>query len=266
MTADTQKPAADQRINILGVPVSVVDMTTAIERIGGWIARKEARYVCVSDVHSVMRGHDDPDHMAALADADMVTPDGTPLVWVSRLRGNTEIRRVCGPDLMLEICKASEASGWRHYFYGGTEATGASLSEKLATYYPGLNICGSYAPPFRPLSAEETEAALDHIRASRADIVWVSLGCPKQERWMHEMSARLPGMTLIGVGAAFDFHSGNVKRAPVWMQRNGLEWLHRLMSEPRRLWRRYLIMAPRFVLLSVAETLKGRRKLTTARG
>ncbi len=247
----------DERISILGVPVSVLDMDAAVRRIGGWLDRRETRYVCVSDVHSVTRAHDDPDHMAALSGADMVTPDGTPLVWVSRLRGNQEIKRVCGPDLMMAICAASEKAGWRHYFYGGDEQTGATLAVRLQQFFPNIQISGSYSPPFRPLTREETEAALERIRQSRAEIVWVSLGCPKQERWMHEMSAQLPGQTLIGVGAAFDFHAGRISRAPLWMRNNGLEWLHRLMSEPRRLWRRYLVMAPRFVALSLIETLRG---------
>jgi len=247
----------DERIAILGVPVSVIDMDAAVGRIAGWLERRETRYVCVSDVHSVTRAHDDPDHMAALAKADMVTPDGTPLVWVSRLRGNRAIKRVCGPDLMMAICAASEKAGWKHFFYGGDETTGATLAVRLQGFFPDIQISGSYSPPFRPLSTDETEAALDRIRQSKADIVWVSLGCPKQERWMHEMSARLPGQTLIGVGAAFDFHAGRVQRAPLWMREHGLEWLHRLVSEPRRLWRRYLVMAPRFVALSLAETLRG---------
>lgn len=249
-------------VDILGVPVGILDMQRAVDRIGSWIAGRDAkrgRYVCVVDVSNVMLARENPRHMDALRGADMVTPDGMPLVWVSWLRGVKETRRVCGPDLLPEICARSEQTGWRHYFYGGADGVADLLSGKLKTKYPALKVVGTECPPFRSLSDGEKEATIVRIKQSGADIVWVGLGCPKQEAWMYEHARRLEGVVLIGVGAAFDFHSGRVARAPVWMQNAGLEWLHRLYSEPRRLWRRYLIRAPLFVALSLAETLAKRR-------
>ncbi|MFV0295195.1 MAG: WecB/TagA/CpsF family glycosyltransferase [Hyphomicrobiaceae bacterium] len=256
------------RIDILGVPVSVVDKMSALDTIAKWIAERRQgvaspRYVCACDVHSLMRAHDDPQHMRALRGAQMVVPDGTPLVWVSRLRGEKRIGRVPGPDLLSLICEHSEKEGWSHYFYGGAEGVAGKLAERLARHYPGINIAGTHCPPFRPLSADESRDDIARIDASGADIVWIGLGCPKQEQWMLDHERELQGRILIGVGAAFDFHTGRIERAPKWMRDNGLEWLHRLASEPKRLWRRYLLMAPRFVALSLAETCgQARRRMT----
>ncbi len=202
-----------------------------------------------------MRAQDDAKHMSALKGADMVTADGTPLVWVARLRGEKRLSRVPGPDLLSAVCERSEREGWSHYFYGGAEGVAGRLAERLQRDYPDINIAGTHCPPFRALSAEEKKTDIARINASGADIVWVGLGCPKQEIWMLENQAGLKGQVVIGVGAAFDFHTGRIERAPRWMRENGLEWLHRLASEPRRLWRRYLVLAPRFVVLSLAETI-----------
>lgn len=249
---------ATSRIKILGVPVSVVDGAGAIEVIGRWVRerrgkRVQGRYVCACDVHSVMRAREDAQHMRALHQADMIVADGTPLVWVSRLRGEKHIQRVPGPDLLAEICERSITEGWSHYFYGGAAGVAGTLAQKLAERYPGLNVAGTECPPFRPLTEAEKERDIRRINASGADIIWVGLGCPKQEIWMLDNHDRLEGRVVIGVGAAFDFHTGRIERAPLWMRERGLEWLHRLMSEPKRLWRRYLVMAPRFVVLSLAE-------------
>jgi N-acetylglucosaminyldiphosphoundecaprenol N-acetyl-beta-D-mannosaminyltransferase len=248
-------------VDILGVPIGILDMPKAVDLIGSWIdgSEKRGRYVVVADAYNVMLAKQDPKHLEALVGADVVTPDGMPLVWVSWLRGVKETRRVSGPDLLPEVCARSNETGWRHYFYGGAEGVGETLAGKLKDKNPKLQIAGIECPPFRVLSADEKEAVIQRIKASKADIVWVGLGCPKQEAWMHEHVGRLDGVVLIGVGAAFDFLSGRIARAPVWMQRNGLEWLHRLASEPRRLWRRYLISAPRFAVLTLAETLAIRR-------
>ncbi len=248
-------------VDILGVPISIMDMSKAVDIIGSWIAAKEhrGRYVCVADAHNVMVAQHNAQHMKAMLGADAITPDGMPLVWVSWLRGIKETRRVSGPDLLPEVCERSCKTAWKHYFYGGADGVADRLAATLSAKYPGLQIVGTDCPPFRELSAEEKAAAIQRIKASGADIVWVGLGCPKQEAWMHDNVDQLGGVVLVGVGAAFDFLTGRVQRAPLWMQRSGLEWLHRLYSEPKRLWRRYLVLAPRFAVLTIAETLAMRR-------
>jgi N-acetylglucosaminyldiphosphoundecaprenol N-acetyl-beta-D-mannosaminyltransferase len=201
----------------------------------------------------VVLARDDARHMQALRTADMVVPDGMPLVWIARLRGRSHMRRVCGPDLLRAVCARSVGAGWRHYFFGGAPGVADQLAQRLAERHPGLQVAGTDAPPFRPPTPQELDRALERMRAARPDIVWIGLGCPRQEQWMLENRARLPGTVLIGVGAAFDFETGRVRRAPPWMQKHGLEWLHRLVSEPRRLWRRYLILGPRFAVGSLVE-------------
>lgn len=239
---------------ILGVNVSMVTMESAVDKVTEWIGKKENRYVCVADVHSVMRGHQEAAHRQVMNKADMVAPDGTPLVWVNRLRGIKNISRVAGPDLLPAVCSRSVEHQWRHFFYGGAEGVADDLARKLQNQFKGLQIAGTDCPPFRELSPEEDEKIIAHINAARPDIIWVGLGCPKQERWMAEHVEKIEGAVLIGVGAAFDFHTDQIKRAPAFMQRFGIEWLHRLFSEPRRLWRRYLILAPCFLTLVIRET------------
>lgn len=253
MSSRAETPS--RRIVILGVPVNVTSMPDTLRIIGNWIAERQTRYICASDVHSIMRAQDDPDHMRALNSADMVLADGVPVVWVSRLRGARSAQRVCGPDLMLAACGHSLETGWSHYFYGGAEGVAETLAARLAERFPGLKVAGTECPPFRPLTNDETQAVLQRITEAEPDIVWVGLGCPKQEAWMLQHRAALPGKVLIGVGAAFDFHTGRVARAPVWMQSSGLEWAHRLASEPGRLWRRYLLQAPRFVFANVRQLI-----------
>jgi N-acetylglucosaminyldiphosphoundecaprenol N-acetyl-beta-D-mannosaminyltransferase len=242
------------KVHILGSPVSAIDMPAAISWLSERISRRAGAFVCVADVHSIMRARTDPGHAKALATADLVTPDGTPLVWIARLRDVPQISRVCGPDLMSAACEESLKTAWRHYFYGGAEGVSERLAEALQRRYRGLQVVGTATPPFRALTPAEDEAEVQAICEARPDIVWVGLGCPKQEAWMASHAKRLPGAILIGVGAAFNFHTGDIKRAPRWMRNNGLEWLHRFASEPRRLWRRYLQLAPRFLVLALMET------------
>lgn len=239
--------AAPARTRILGVPVSLIDMPLALRTITGWAAAGTAHYVCVRDVHGVMRAQEDPALMAIHEGAGLVTPDGMPLVWVARSRGHGEVGRVCGADLVDALSAASVPLGLRHYFYGGKEGVAERMAAALVARHPGLVVAGCDTPPFRALTPEEDEAATRAIAAAAPHIVWVGLSTPKQEFWMRDHVGRIPGATLIGVGAAFDFYAGDVKRAPKWMQRSGLEWLHRLASEPRRLWRRYLVLAPQFL-------------------
>lgn len=241
---------------ILDVPVSIVGLDSAVAAIIGWVRQKQAHYVCVRDVHGVMRAQDDPALMALHEDAGLVTPDGMPLVWLARRRGHAEVSRACGADLVNELCRVSVEHGYRHYFYGGKPGVAERMAAVLSGRFPGLQVAGTATPPFRPLTAEEDAEATARIVAAAPDIVWVGLSTPTQEFWMRDHVGRIPGATLMGVGAAFDFHAGDVKRAPRWMQKAGLEWLHRLCSEPRRLWRRYLVLAPRFVVRALREEFR----------
>jgi len=191
--------------------------------------------------------------------AGLVTPDGMPLVWLSRLQSFHHVERVYGPDLMLALCERSVAKGYRHFFYGGAEGVPEQLASVLQKRFPGLQVAGTFSPPFRPLTADEDDRIVQMINAAAPDIVWVGLSTPKQERWMAGHRERLTAPVLIGVGAAFDFLTGRKPQAPRWMQRAGLEWLFRLLTEPRRLWRRYLINNPLFVALVVLQALGVRR-------
>lgn len=237
-----------QRVDVLGVRVSVVDRPAALHRIAQWIERGERRYVCVTNVHGVTESGRDPELRDIHNESGLTTPDGVPLVWCGRWAGARTIRRVYGPDLMLDVLAAAVDRGWTSYLYGGTPDTLALLEARLLERFPGLRIVGSWSPPFRELTADEEAAAIGAINAADPDLVWVGLGCPKQERWMHRHRPALTAPVLLGVGAAFDFHAGAKRQAPAWMQRVGLEWAFRLASEPRRLWRRYLVGNTRFVL------------------
>jgi len=247
------------RVNILGVGVNAINMTTALEVIEGWIVRQEPHYVCVTGVHGVMESQRDEGLRHIHNRAGLVTPDGMPLVWLSRLKGFRHVGRVYGPDLMLALCERSVAQGYRHFFYGGAEGVPEQLATVLQNRFPGLQVVGTFSPPFRPLTPEEDREVVRMINEANPDIVWVGLSTPKQERWMAEHIDRLTAPVLIGVGAAFDFHTGRKPQAPRWMQRSGLEWLFRLLTEPRRLWRRYLINNPLFIALVVLQALGLRR-------
>lgn len=248
-----------ERTNILGVGVSAINMPMALEQIGLWVAERGCRYVCVANVHTITESQDDARLKQINNAAGMVTPDGMPLVWVSRLMGQKHVRRVYGPDLLLAACQRSLETGWSHYFYGGAEGVAEKLVERLSARFPGLKVAGLESPPFHALNPAEDRAAVERINASRADIVWVGLGAPKQEYWMADHVGRISAPVIIGVGAAFDFHAGVKKQAPLWMQRSGLEWLYRLVSEPGRLWKRYLRNNPLFVWLILLQ-LSGLRK------
>lgn len=240
-SAGADRPAGDQRFQVLNVGISAINPPMALATIERWIGESQANYVTVTGVHGVMESQRDAELMRIHNQAGMVTPDGMPMVWMGRLRGFQHVSRVYGPDLMLEVCAKSIGAGWRHYFYGGAEGVADLLASKLTARFPGIQIVGTHCPPFRALSREEDQAVVDRINAARPDIVWVGLSTPKQEYWMASHVGRIHGAVLIGVGAAFDFHANLKPQAPRWMQRSGLEWAFRLASEPRRLWRRYLI-------------------------
>jgi N-acetylglucosaminyldiphosphoundecaprenol N-acetyl-beta-D-mannosaminyltransferase len=239
--------------------IDAVDPVRAQEAIEGWIARGERGYVCVSNVHAVMESRHDEVLRGVLNDATLAVPDGMPLVWVGRFRGRRAVRRVYGPDLTLQICERAARQGYRCFFYGGAPGVAERLGESLTRRFPGLLVVGAEAPPFRPLTPEEDAEAVHRINAASPDVVFVGLGCPKQERWMagHRELIRAP--VLLGVGAAFDLLTGRVAQAPRWMMAAGLEWLFRLVQEPRRLWRRYLVYNPLF-LFHVALELLGLRR------
>ncbi len=232
----------DERLRrpVLGVPIDAVTATQALRRVAGWARERQSRVVCICNVHSVVTAARDAELQSAIASADLATPDGAPVAWMLRRQQVAGQRRVSGPDLMESCCDEFARSGEAIYLLGGTEATLAALRARLLERWPTLRIAGAHAPPFRPLTAQEDAEIVRRINDSGAGVVWVGLGCPKQERWMaaHRGSVRA---VMVGVGAAFDFHAGTVARAPRWMRERGIEWLHRLASEPRRLGRRYLV-------------------------
>lgn len=242
-------------VNILGVGISAINMEQALETIAGWIEKREPHYVCVCTVQTVMECQRDPALHRLVNRAGLATPDGMPLVWLGRLSGHRHMGRVYGPDLMLALGERSVEKGWRHFFYGGLEGVPEKLADTMKQRFPGLRVAGGYAPPFRPLSEEEDAALVAKINEARPDIVWVGLGTPKQDWWVGSHVGRVSAPVLIAVGAAFDFLTGRVKQAPRWMQRSGLEWLFRLSQEPRRLWRRYLLYNPLFILLVTLQRL-----------
>jgi len=243
---------AIQRVPVLGVGVSAVDLDRAVGTILGWVARREHRYVCVTPAHAVMDCYNDQRLLPIFNGSGLTVPDGMSLVWLLRLKGYRQVRRVYGPDLMLATCHASVPLGFRHFLYGGAPGVAEELAVRLLGQVPGLQVAGVYAPPFRDLSPGEDRQVASKIDESRADIVWVGISSPKQETWMAEHVGRVVAPVLIGVGAAFDFLSGRKPQAPRWVQRSGLEWLFRLVSEPRRLWPRYR-QYPEFVALVLRE-------------
>lgn len=253
-----RRPPPD-RVNVLGIGVSAITMADAVGVIARWIATSDRQYVCVTGVHGVMESQDHPELREIHNRAGLVTPDGMPLVWVSRFVGYREVERVYGPDLMLACCAEFVSKGVRHFFYGGAPGVAERLAARLQDRFPGLIVAGTWSPPFSELTPADERAMLDHIAMAAPNIIWVGLSTPKQERWMARQVGRLPPAVLIGVGAAFDFNAGLKRQAPRWMQRSGLEWAFRLLTEPGRLWRRYLNNNPRF-LWRIALQLSGRAR------
>jgi len=231
-----------------------------IEIVEQWIARRDAcRFIAVTGMHGVMEAQHHPAFKNILNTADLVVPDGMPLVWAGRLAGRRLDRRVYGPELMMTFCTETAARGYRHFFYGGMPGVAERLSEVLREKIVGLQVVGTYAPPFRALTEEEDQQVVQMIGYARPDVLWVGLSTPKQEYWMHEHRHKLNVPALVGVGAAFDIHSGAAKQAPEWMRENGLEWLFRLLSEPRRLWKRYLVLGSEFIVRMGLDMIRNRR-------
>jgi N-acetylglucosaminyldiphosphoundecaprenol N-acetyl-beta-D-mannosaminyltransferase len=250
---------AIQQINVLGVGISIINLQTALTAIGDAVGARRKGYICVTGVHGVMEAQADATLRRILNQAFLCTPDGMPMVWMGWLRGHREMSRVYGPDLMLEVCAWSEKNGCRHFFFGGAPGVAEQLRDNLTKRFPNLPVVGCYTPPFRPLNAEEEKQLQEMVHAAQPDILWVGLSTPKQEKFMAEFLPRLDVTLMVGVGAAFDFHSGRVKQAPRWMQRTGLEWFHRLCQEPGRLAKRYLRNNPLFVI-KIAGQLCGLKK------
>ncbi|AOS44607.1 Putative N-acetylmannosaminyltransferase [Lacunisphaera limnophila] len=247
------------RFNLLGTGVSALSLAEACDLVLTARDQRGLGYVCCATAYNVNLARTLPALRAAYHRAWLTTPDGMPLVWLGRWHGHRSITRVYGPDLLAAVCDAGRARGLRHFFYGGDEGVAAQLQEKLCARYPGLQVVGTCTPPFRDPTADELAALRAQAAATRPDVIWVGLSSPKQELFMAAHGSTLDAGLLIGVGAAFDFLSGRVPQAPRWMQRAGLEWLHRLATEPRRLWRRYLVHNPLFVLRTLAQ-LTGLRK------
>jgi N-acetylglucosaminyldiphosphoundecaprenol N-acetyl-beta-D-mannosaminyltransferase len=245
--------------DVLGVRVSALDLKRAVELTDRWVAAGNPGYVCVTGVHGVMEAQSDGELCRILNRAVINAPDGMPMTWMGRLQGFREMNRVFGPDFMTEMCHLSVERGYRHFLYGGQPGVADQLSEALQRRFAGIRIVGTYTPPFRNLTGEEEEQVLTQIRDSRPDIVWVGLSTPKQERFMAHYVDRLQVPLLVGVGAAFDYHTGRIRDCSDWIKRSGLQWLHRLMQDPRRLWRRYLRNNPAF-LWHVAWQMSGLRE------
>src|SRR5215210_2560082 len=233
---------------VLGIPLALTDYAGVLDWIDETIAARSAGYVCVAATHTVVACSEDPELRDAVLGSSFTVPDGQPLVWALRALGNELGDRVYGPTLMERSCERAALMGTRFFLYGGRdEAALALLERRLTERFPGLVVAGRLSPPFRPLTPAEEDAVTQQIDASAADVVWVGIGVPKQEKWMARMRPRLRAPVLVGVGAAFDFHAGLVPQAPEWMQRFGLEWMYRLAHEPRRLWKRYTRYNPLFV-------------------
>ncbi len=284
----------DKRVtaSVIGVPIDVIGWDTALAKLSDWASRHESRCVCICNVHSVVTASQDAAFGRVVNGADMATPDGAPVAWMLRRLGHVGQQRINGPDLMWKYCESSQRLDPRFrgddgvvdsrfhgndgvvdfrfhgndgdgagsiFLYGSSEETLAKLKLNLLAAFPALHIAGAISPPFRELMPEEDTAIVGQINASGAGVVFVSLGCPKQELWMAAHRGRI-NVVMIGVGAAFDYHAGTIKRAPVWMQDCGLEWLHRLASEPRRLWKRYLVTNTLFVLGAVKQLVLRNRQ------
>lgn len=241
-------------VQVLGVPVDSISWPDAITRVIDWAIDRSSRLVAICNVHVVVMASRNVEYGKVIASADLATPDGAPVAWMLRRMGCAGQQRINGPDLMWKLCERCEVEKVPVFFYGSTEKTLELLSSNLYSAFPRLIIAGMDSPPFRQLSSQEDDSIVTRINGSSAGVVFVGLGCPKQELWMAEHRGRVSAV-MIGVGAAFDFHAGLVKRAPQWMQNAGLEWLHRLCSEPGRLWKRYLVTNTLFIIYAARQLL-----------
>ncbi len=243
-------------VDVLGVRVSAINLPRAVALADAAINDGKTGYICVTGVHGVMEAQKDPLFRQTLNNAMINTPDGMPMSWIGWMNGFHAMDRVYGPDFMLAMCELSVSRGYRHFLLGGKPGVASLLQTALQSRFPGLNVVGTYTPPFRPLTPEEEVILLDLVRLSRPDIIWVGISTPKQEEFMAKYSAQLGVPLMVGVGAAFDLHTGQVRDAPAWMKRSGLQWLHRLAQEPRRLGPRYMKNNPRFLFLASRQLVR----------
>jgi N-acetylglucosaminyldiphosphoundecaprenol N-acetyl-beta-D-mannosaminyltransferase len=244
---------------VLGVQIDAVQTEDLVARMEEWIHNhSRCHTIGPTSMHGIVEAQHDPSFKEILNSADAVVPDGMPLVWVGRRKGHHLPRRVYGPDLVLEFCEKTVGRGYRHFFYGGEPGVPERLAESLKRRFPAIEVCGTFSPPMRPLDPQEDKEIVTLISRAAPDVLWVGLGTPKQERWMHEHRDQLQVPVLVSVGAAFDILSGRRKQAPRWMRDHGLEWLFRLLQEPWRLWRRYLVYGAQFIVYLAVDSLRGR--------
>lgn len=243
-------------VNILGVPIAALNLPAARDRVLELAGQRVGGYICVTGAHGVIEAQDDPEFRRILCQSTFNTPDGMPNVWMGRhVCGHAAMDRVYGPDLMREVIDHGQGRGVRHFFYGGNVGVADELRDRLLEAFPQAEIVGTYCPPFRPLNSGEETDLIRQIEASDPHLIWIGLSTPKQEKFMAAYQEKLPGRLMLGVGAAFDFHAGLVKSAPPRLQRAGLEWFYRLITEPKRLWPRYSRIVPRFLWGAVCQVL-----------
>ncbi len=258
--AQRDQVSTPNRFRILGVGVDALQIPGVIHEVENWIQSHDGcHFIAVTGMHGVMEAQHEAPFKAILNSADLVVPAGMPLVWISRLRGYRLRRRVYGPELMSTVFATTADKGYRHFLYGGEPGVAERLARCLQRRFPGTKIAGCYSPPFRALTADEDASIVERIENAQSDIVWVGLSTPKQEQWMDAHRDKLRVPVLVGVGAAFDFLAGTKRQAPAWIREHGLEWLFRLLQEPERLWRRYVVYGSEFVFLATLELL-GLRK------
>ena len=243
------------QVNILGVGVHAVDMQSTALLFAERIRNGEKGYVCLTGVHGIMEAQQDLDLKSIFAKALLVAPDGMPTVWMGHLQGFTAMQRVFGPDLMVDIMSRAEFRNCVHFFCGGKPGVAESLRDEMLRRFPWVQITGTYSPPFRPMTAMEEIELEAKVRSLRPDIIWVGLSTPKQERFMARYLPVLDTKLMVGVGAAFLFHTGAIRDSPQWVKLSGLQWLHRLLQEPSRLWKRYLLNNPRFIVFALLQSI-----------
>lgn len=255
---DSESVFRQPRADVLGVELSAINMKRALDLAESWITVRDSGYICMTGVHGVMEAQSNAEFRRVLNGAFINAPDGMPMSWVGWLQGHRQMDRVYGPDFMTDLCRRSVSKGYRHYLYGGQPGVAQELKKTLENRFPGLQVVGTYTPPFRELTQEEERDLLNELWNAKPDIMWVGLSTPKQEFFMTANVGRFRIPLLVGVGAAFDFHTGRLHEAPAWIKRAGLQWLHRLLQDPRRLWKRYLLNNPVFMWRIALQLVKRR--------